>query len=233
MGCVVTGSSLVLLLPQLTNAHGLTRAAPVLLQEALPQAQVGQLEGWFQEAIGIRCLLTRQQAGSRTATLSTDRSFSQLEKVPPQQTQLSQDPQTLPLRDTEASPSNMPPLSRSRTEARPEGAQDRSSSLGFANEAQLLLLNAASLALVDQKLLDKTEQTLAGAALPTEVSRFRANVLVGSPQLPPFAEDSWEEVCLGRQRFSVAGESIVQHLRVQASRDRFASGQDVLYPFQE
>ena len=108
----------------------------------------------------------------------------------------------------------MPPLSRSRSEARPDGAQDRSSSLGFANEAQLLLLNAASLALVDQKLLDKTEQKLADAALPTEVSRFRANVLVGSAQLPPFVEDSWGEVCLGQQRFSVAGESIVQRLHL-------------------
>ena len=192
--------------------------SPVLLQEALPQAQAGQPEGWFQEAIGIRCILTRQQAGSRTAIRSTDRSFSQFKQVAPQQTnQLSQDPHTLPLRDEKDLTSDMPPLSRSRSEARPDGAQDRSSSLGFANEAQLLLLNAASLALVDQKLLDKTEQKLADAALPTEVSRFRANVLVGSAQLPPFAEDSWGEVCLGQQRFSVAGESIVQRLHLHFS----------------
>ena len=55
--------------------------SPVLLQEALPQAQAGQPEGWFQEAIGIRCILTRQQAGSRTAVRSTDRSFSQFKQV--------------------------------------------------------------------------------------------------------------------------------------------------------
>ena len=190
--------------------------SPVLLQEALPQAQAGQLESWFQEAIGIKCVLTRQQAGSRTAALSTDRSFSQFKKVPPQRThKLSQDPNAVQPGDTETLLSNVPPLSKGRNETRPEGAQDRSSSLGFANEAQLLLLNAASLAFVDQKLLNKSEQGLAGAALPTEVSRFRANVLVGSAQLPPFAEDSWDEVCLGRQRFSVAGESVVQllHLR--------------------
>ena len=198
------------------------------MQEGLPQAQAGQLESWFQEAIGIRCALTRQQAGSRTAALSTDRSFSQFKQVPPQQAhQLSQDPNTVPLRDPEPILSNVPPLSRNRSEARPDAAQDRSSSLGFANEAQLLLLNAASLALVDQKLLDKTEQKLAGAALPTEVSRFRANVLVGSAQLPPFAEDCWQEVCLGRQRFSVAGESVVQHLLMHPP---FAYEQDFAGP---
>ena len=201
----------------------------VLLQEALPQAQAGQLGSWFQEAIGIRCVLTRHQAGGRTAMRSTDRPRSQSKQVPPQQIhQLSQDPATLPLRgDTDVS-SDMPPLSRSRSKAGPDAAQDGSSSLGFANEAQLLLLNAASLALVDQKLLDKTGQRLAGAALPTEVSRFRANVLVGSAQLPPFAEDCWEEVCLGWQRFSVAGETIVSHLHVHLPGPPTASERDML-----
>ncbi|KAK9822750.1 hypothetical protein WJX74_003955 [Apatococcus lobatus] len=71
------------------------------------------------------------------------------------------------------------------------------SQIGFANEGQLLLVNAASLADIDQRLSAKDKQPCA------DVSRFRPNLLVEGA--PAFAEDGWTSVSIGSAMFHNAG----------------------------
>lgn len=73
---------------------------------------------------------------------------------------------------------------------------------GFANEGQLLLVNAASLADVDQRLSAQAKQPCA------DVSRFRPNLLVEGASA--FAEDAWTSVSLGSALFNNAGQVLAQ-----------------------
>lgn len=106
---------------------------------------------------------------------------------------------------------------------------------GFANEAQFLLVNAASVADVARRLAAKQQPDAgprtaaltpaaaageqphasplgaikldrAAAAFAAEVARFRPNILIGGGGgLAPFEEDGWRRVQLGASSFSVDG----------------------------
>ena len=39
-----------------------------------------------------------------------------------------------------------------------------------------------------------------------ELSRFRPNLLVGGPSIHAYAEDAWQELQIGTQRFFTAGK---------------------------
>lgn len=72
---------------------------------------------------------------------------------------------------------------------------------GFANEAQLLLVNEASLQDLNARLLGD------GAAEDAEsvaVERFRPNLLIGGETVP-FCEDAWDSLAIGKVGFQVAG----------------------------
>lgn len=82
------------------------------------------------------------------------------------------------------------------------GGQSCCGDAGFANEGQLLLVNAASLANVDQRLAAQAKQPCA------DVSRFRPNLLVEGA--PAFAEDAWTSISVGSAVFKNAGEVLTQ-----------------------
>ena len=79
--------------------------------------------------------------------------------------------------------------------------QDLTGHTGFANEAQLLLVNEASL----QDLNDRLASSGAADSLQSvSVVRFRPNLLIGGSS--PFCEDSWESLNIGNISLQAAGK---------------------------
>ncbi|KAL0025505.1 hypothetical protein WJX77_007273 [Trebouxia sp. C0004] len=141
------------------------------LQEVAPGDRQEEVKVWFQQALGIRCCLVRQQPGSRK------------------------------------------PISPSQAPWPGKGCdQDLGGHIGFANEGQFLLMNSASLADMNSRIAAQAnkKQTAGGCKGVTvgsvgELSRFRPNLLVGGPSIHAYAEDAWQELQIGTQRFFAAG----------------------------
>ncbi|KAL0050843.1 hypothetical protein WJX82_008290 [Trebouxia sp. C0006] len=140
------------------------------LQEVAPGDRQEEVKTWFQQALGIRCCLVRQQPGSRK------------------------------------------PISPSQTPWPGKGCdQDPGGHIGFANEGQFLLMNSASLADMNNRIAAQVnKKQTAGCKGVTvggvgELSRFRPNLLVGGPSIQAYAEDAWQELQIGTQRFFTAG----------------------------
>ncbi len=80
--------------------------------------------------------------------------------------------------------------------------QDLTGHTGFANEAQLLLVNEASL----QDLNDRLASSGSADSLQSvSVDRFRPNLLIGG-STSPFCEDSWESLDIGSISLQAAGK---------------------------
>lgn len=87
---------------------------------------------------------------------------------------------------------------------------------GFANEGQFLLMNTASLKDLNQRIsaraLHKHQQFYSPTHVMSQtagaLARFRPNLLVGGPNIPPYAEDSWHELQIGNNTFYAAGETL-------------------------
>ncbi|KAL0035704.1 hypothetical protein WJX79_009780 [Trebouxia sp. C0005] len=141
------------------------------LQEVVPGDRQEQMKVWFQQALGVRCCLVRQQPGSRK------------------------------------------PISPSQASGPGKGCdQDPGGHIGFANEGQFLLMNSASLADMNSRIAAQAnkKQTAGGREAVTvggvgELSRFRPNLLVGGPSIHAYAEDAWQELQIGTQRFFTTG----------------------------
>ncbi|KAM6998058.1 molybdenum cofactor sulfurase isoform 2-T2 [Tautogolabrus adspersus] len=88
---------------------------------------------------------------------------------------------------------------------RPSGAAT-STSLSLVNEAQYLMINRASVELI-QKLMSCREVDSEGdQILDTQnvISRFRANLVIAGVE--PFEEDNWSHLIIGNTRFVVSVE---------------------------
>jgi len=82
---------------------------------------------------------------------------------------------------------------------------------GFANEAQILLTNAASLEDLNARLLaGKGGRGSRGPPQAVDVERFRPNLVVAGG--PAFCEDGWDSLAIGECEFEVAGEGLLLHL---------------------
>ncbi len=76
-------------------------------------------------------------------------------------------------------------------------------------------MNRASLADMNSRIAAQAnkKQTAGGRKGVTvggvgELSRFRPNLLVGGPSIYAYAEDAWQDLQIGTQRFFTAGMSI-------------------------
>ncbi len=74
-------------------------------------------------------------------------------------------------------------------------------------------MNSASLADMNSRIAAQAnkKQTAGGRKGVTvgsmgELSRFRPNLLVGGPSIHAYAEDAWQELKIGTQRFFTAGK---------------------------
>ncbi len=74
-------------------------------------------------------------------------------------------------------------------------------------------MNSASLADMNNRIAAQVnkKQTAGGRKGVTvggvgELSRFRPNLLVGGPSIQAYAEDAWQELQIGTQRFFTAGK---------------------------
>lgn len=88
---------------------------------------------------------------------------------------------------------------------RPSGAAS-STSLSLVNEAQYLMINRASVELV-QKLTRSRHGHSEGDQLldlQNVISRFRANLVIAGVE--PFEEDNWSHLIIGNTQFMVAGQ---------------------------
>ncbi|XP_068424391.1 molybdenum cofactor sulfurase isoform X2 [Clinocottus analis] len=88
---------------------------------------------------------------------------------------------------------------------RPSGAAT-STSLSLVNEAQYLMINRASVELI-QKLMSSRQSDIDGNQLldtQNVISRFRANLVITGVE--PFEEDNWPHLIIGNTRFVVAGQ---------------------------
>ncbi|XP_012708492.2 molybdenum cofactor sulfurase [Fundulus heteroclitus] len=77
--------------------------------------------------------------------------------------------------------------------------------LSLVNEAQFLLINRASVELI-QDLMSSRQDSCEGERLldtPGVISRFRANLVIAGAE--PFEEDNWSHLIIGSARFLVAG----------------------------
>uniref|UniRef100_A0A667YV23 Molybdenum cofactor sulfurase n=1 Tax=Myripristis murdjan TaxID=586833 RepID=A0A667YV23_9TELE len=71
-----------------------------------------------------------------------------------------------------------------------------SSCLSLVNEAQFLMVNRASVELLQKHIISRFEPI-------TLVTRFRANLVIAGVE--PFEEDNWSHLIIGNTRFLVAG----------------------------
>lgn len=80
-------------------------------------------------------------------------------------------------------------------------AQGRGAALGFANEGQFLVVNAASVEDLNKRLAQGAgdgRSPRADTALQVDAVRFRPNLVVGGAGLQPWVEDSWRGLLLGQ-----------------------------------
>ncbi|XP_061601718.1 molybdenum cofactor sulfurase isoform X1 [Cololabis saira] len=81
-----------------------------------------------------------------------------------------------------------------------------SPSLSLVNEAQYLMINRASVALI-QNLMSSRQDGCEGDELlvaQNVIRRFRANLVIAGVE--PFEEDNWSHLIIGNTRFVVAGQ---------------------------
>lgn len=81
------------------------------------------------------------------------------------------------------------------------GTGVKGAALSFSNESQFLLASQSSM-----DALNAARRARCGDALPVQdipIDRFRANIVVHGTE--SFAEDEWEVLCIGDQRFTVVG----------------------------
>ncbi|KAK0137586.1 Molybdenum cofactor sulfurase [Merluccius polli] len=77
--------------------------------------------------------------------------------------------------------------------------------LSLVNEAQYLLINRASVDLIQEQIRSRQEFSEDRQPLDTQnlISRFRANLVIAGVE--PFEEDTWSQLIIGNARFLVGG----------------------------
>ncbi|XP_049927020.1 molybdenum cofactor sulfurase isoform X1 [Epinephelus moara] len=88
---------------------------------------------------------------------------------------------------------------------RPSGAAT-STSLSLVNEAQYLMINRASVELIQKLMRSRQDDSEGDQLLDTQnvISRFRANLVIAGVE--PFEEDNWSHLIIGNTRFVVVGQ---------------------------
>ncbi|XP_070772305.1 molybdenum cofactor sulfurase [Enoplosus armatus] len=88
---------------------------------------------------------------------------------------------------------------------RPSGAAT-STSLSLVNEAQYLMINRASVELIQKLMSSRQDDSEGDQLLDTQnvISRFRANLVITGVE--PFEEDNWSHLIIGNTRFMVTGQ---------------------------
>uniref|UniRef100_A0A7N6B1H1 Molybdenum cofactor sulfurase n=1 Tax=Anabas testudineus TaxID=64144 RepID=A0A7N6B1H1_ANATE len=88
---------------------------------------------------------------------------------------------------------------------RPGGAAT-SMSLSLVNEAQYLMINRASVELIQKLMISRQDYSEGDQLLDTQnvISRFRANLVIAGVE--PFEEDNWSHLIIGNTQFVVAGQ---------------------------
>lgn len=81
-----------------------------------------------------------------------------------------------------------------------------STSLSLVNEAQYLMINRASVELIQKLMSSRQDDSDCDPLLDTQnvISRFRANLVITGVE--PFEEDNWSHLIIGNTRFVVAGQ---------------------------
>ncbi|XP_030298260.1 molybdenum cofactor sulfurase [Sparus aurata] len=89
---------------------------------------------------------------------------------------------------------------------RPSGAATASTSLSLVNEAQYLMINRASVELIQKLMSSRQDDSNRDQLLDTQnvISRFRANLVIAGVE--PFEEDNWSHLIIGNTRFMVTGQ---------------------------
>ncbi|XP_033956830.1 molybdenum cofactor sulfurase isoform X2 [Pseudochaenichthys georgianus] len=79
-------------------------------------------------------------------------------------------------------------------------------SLSLVNEAQYLMINRASVELIQKVMSSRQDDSEGDQLLDTQnvISRFRANLVIAGGE--PFEEDNWTHLIIGNTRFVVAGQ---------------------------
>ncbi|KAK5882060.1 hypothetical protein CesoFtcFv8_020687 [Champsocephalus esox] len=79
-------------------------------------------------------------------------------------------------------------------------------SLSLVNEAQYLMINRASVELIQKLMSSRQDDSEGDQLLDTQnvISRFRANLVIAGGE--PFEEDNWPHLIIGNTRFVVAGQ---------------------------
>ncbi|XP_010765124.1 molybdenum cofactor sulfurase [Notothenia coriiceps] len=79
-------------------------------------------------------------------------------------------------------------------------------SLSLVNEAQYLMINRASVELIQKVMSSRQDDSEGDQLLDTQnvISRFRANLVIAGVE--PFEEDNWPHLIIGNTRFVVAGQ---------------------------
>ncbi|XP_031593761.1 molybdenum cofactor sulfurase isoform X1 [Oreochromis aureus] len=80
-----------------------------------------------------------------------------------------------------------------------------STSLSLVNEAQYLMINRASVELIQNLMSSRQDDSEGDQLLDTQsvISRFRANLVIAGVE--PFEEDNWSHLIIGSTQFMVAG----------------------------
>uniref|UniRef100_A0A673BDG3 Molybdenum cofactor sulfurase n=1 Tax=Sphaeramia orbicularis TaxID=375764 RepID=A0A673BDG3_9TELE len=86
------------------------------------------------------------------------------------------------------------------------GGDAASSSLSLVNEAQYLMINRASVELIQKLMSSRQDSSEDDQLLDSQnvISRFRANLVIAGKE--PFEEDNWSHLIIGNTRFVVAGQ---------------------------
>uniref|UniRef100_A0A3Q3M338 Molybdenum cofactor sulfurase n=1 Tax=Mastacembelus armatus TaxID=205130 RepID=A0A3Q3M338_9TELE len=81
-----------------------------------------------------------------------------------------------------------------------------STSLSLVNEAQYLMINHASVELIQKLMRSRQDNSEGDQLLDTQnvISRFRANLVIAGVE--PFEEDNWSHLIIGNTQFVVAGQ---------------------------
>lgn len=89
---------------------------------------------------------------------------------------------------------------------RRHGGAATSTSLSLVNEAQYLMINRASVELIQKLMSSRQDDSEGDQLLDTQnvISRFRANLVIAGVE--PFEEDNWSHLIIGNTRFVVAGQ---------------------------
>ncbi|XP_041803884.1 molybdenum cofactor sulfurase [Chelmon rostratus] len=79
-------------------------------------------------------------------------------------------------------------------------------SLSLVNEAQYLMINRASVELIQELMSSRQDDSEGDPLLDTQnvISRFRANLVIAGVE--PFEEDNWSHLIIGNTRFVVTGQ---------------------------